>query len=73
MRELLVNWNFFVEVKGEADRLGETVRGMFDLEPLAAEFKLDENDFVHGLPKVEFVKSKFFIICSFRCFLVGCS
>merc|ERR1712059_130446 len=54
MRELLVNWNFFMEVKGEADRLTETVRGMFELEQLVLDqdFVIDQNDFVHGLPKV---------------------
>lgn len=52
MRELLINWNFFIETKGEADRLAQTTQNMFGLEPLSDEFKVDENDFVHGLPKV---------------------
>jgi len=52
MREMLINWNFFVESKGEAERLTETVKGMFNLEPLPDQFLLDNNDFVHGLPKV---------------------
>merc|ERR1712004_741462 len=39
MRDLLVNWNFFIETKDEAERLPES-------------FHLDETDFVHGLPKV---------------------
>lgn len=51
-RELLVNWNFYVDIKGEAERLAETVRATFSLEPIPEEFILDENDFVHGLPKV---------------------
>ena len=45
MRELLVNWNFFNECRGEAERLAETTRGMFNLEPLPAELAVDENDF----------------------------
>jgi len=52
MRDLLINWNFFIETKGEADRLAETTQKMFNLEPLPDDFKVDENDFVHGLPKV---------------------
>lgn len=52
MRDLLINWNFFIETKGEADRLSETTQKMFEMEPLSDEFKIDENDFVHGLPKV---------------------
>jgi len=52
MRDLLINWNFFMETKGEADRLTETTQKMFELEPLSDDFKIDENDFVHGLPKV---------------------
>merc|ERR1711970_583 len=52
MRDLLTNWNFFMEMKGEADRLTETTQKMFELEPLSDDFKVDENDFVHGLPKV---------------------
>ena len=52
MRDLLINWNFFIETKGEADRLAETTQKMFNLEPLSDDFKVDENDFVHGLPKV---------------------
>jgi len=52
MRDLLTNWNFFIETKGEADRLAETTQKMFNLEPLSDDFKIDENDFVHGLPKV---------------------
>merc|ERR1719431_492115 len=51
-RDLLVNWSFFMETKDEGERLGETVRGMFALPPLPESFHLDENDFVHGLPKV---------------------
>lgn len=51
-RDLLVNWNFFMETKGEAERLAETIRATFSLEPLPESFTLDENDFVHGLPKV---------------------
>lgn len=51
-RDLLVNWNFYMETKGEAERLSETVRAMFSLAPLPDQFVLDENDFVHGLPKV---------------------
>jgi len=52
MRDLLVNWNFFLETKDEAERLAETVRATFSLEPLPESFHLDETDFVHGLPKV---------------------
>jgi len=52
MRDLLVNWNFYIETKGEADRLSETVRAMYSLDPAPQHFVLDENDFVHGLPKV---------------------
>jgi len=52
MRDLLINWNFFIETKGEADRLAETTQKMFQLEPLSEDFNVDENDFVHGLPKV---------------------
>jgi len=52
MRDLLINWNFFLETKGEADRLSETTQKMFGMEPLPDEFKIDENDFVHGLPKI---------------------
>jgi len=51
-RDLLVNWNFFMETKDEAERMAETVRGMFALPALPESFTLDENDFVHGLPKV---------------------
>ena len=36
----------------EAERLAETVRATFSLEPLPETFHLDETDFVHGLPKV---------------------
>ena len=88
MRDLLVNWNFFIETKvadlglfvpifweqkshfclfvcclfcilvqdvpaqDEAERLAETVRATFSLEKLPESFRLDETDFVHGLPKV---------------------
>jgi len=52
MRDLLVNWNFFMETKGEIDRLSETTWKMFEATPLSDEFKIDENDFVHGLPKI---------------------
>ena len=34
------------------DRLSETTWKMFGAEPLSDEFKIDENDFVHGLPKI---------------------
>lgn len=52
MRDLLVNWNFFMETKGEVDRLSETTWKMFNAAPLSEDFKIDENDFVHGLPKI---------------------
>ena len=35
----------------EVDRLTETSQKMFGLSPLSEEFNIDENDFVHGLPK----------------------
>ena len=44
----------------EAERLAETVRATFSLEPLPESFHLDETDFVHGLPKVLLV-AKFFL------------
>ena len=34
------------------DRLSETTWKMFGAEPLGEEFKIDENDFIHGLPKI---------------------
>lgn len=52
MRDLLVNWNFFIETKAEGDRLTETTQKMFSLSPLPEDFNIDENDFVHGLPKI---------------------
>ena len=42
----------FRSVQGEMDRLSETTWKMFDAPPLSEDFKLDENDFVHGLPKI---------------------
>jgi hypothetical protein len=39
-------------LQDEAERLAETTRATFSLEPLPESFTLDENDFVHGLPKV---------------------
>ena len=35
----------------EVDRLTETSQKMFGLSPLSEDFNIDENDFVHGLPK----------------------
>ena len=46
-------YTFFMSVifPAEVDRLTETSQKMFGLSPLSEEFNIDENDFVHGLPK----------------------
>ena len=44
-------------VQDEAERLAETVRATFSLEPLPESFHIDETDFVHGLPKVLLLSS----------------
>ena len=38
--------------EGEVDRLTETTRAMFSLPALSEDFKIDETDFLHGLPKI---------------------
>ena len=32
--------------------MSETTWKMFNVAPLSEDFKIDENDFVHGLPKI---------------------
>ena len=41
-----------ISCSGELDRLSETTWKMFGADPLGEEFKIEENDFVHGLPKI---------------------
>ena len=44
----------YLILTAEVDRLAETTRKMFSLSPLPEDFNIDENDFVHGLPKEKF-------------------
>ena len=44
--------NLIFLFEGEMDRLCETTWKMFGAAPLTEDFNIDENDFVHGLPKI---------------------
>ena len=50
----MINLSFtpFYVFLAEVDRLAETTWKMFGADPLGEEFRIDENDFVHGLPKI---------------------
>jgi len=51
-RNVIQNWGFFLELKGEADQLLESSRSVFPALERIQNKELDENDYANGLPLI---------------------